>query len=63
MPTREALERESIVRVPDAALQRRMDSAAQVWGVALLRASIAARLGLAATAICLLWIAVYWALR
>ena len=49
--------------LPDAALQRQADSAAQVWGIALLRASVAARLGLAAVAICLLWIAVYWALR
>ena len=59
MPTREALEREPIALVSDAVPQMRD---APMRG-SLLRAPAAARLGLVAVAICLLWLAVYWALR
>jgi len=55
------LEREPIALVSDAAPSHRRDAPAR--GVSLLRASVAARLGLVAAALCLLWLAVYWALR
>jgi hypothetical protein len=39
-----------------------VDIDAHVRGVSLLRASAGARLGMVAAAVCLLWLAVYWAL-
>jgi len=61
---REALEREPIALVPaGAGLPLRAAHQAPVRGVSLLRASAVARLCLVATAVLLLWLAVYWALR
>jgi hypothetical protein len=57
------LERESVARVADVATTHRVDVQAHVRGRSLLRASSAARLGLVAAAVSLLWLAVYWALQ
>lgn len=60
--TRDALEHGRIARIPDTALPHRLDAGEHVRGVSLLRASAGARLGLVGAAVCVLWLAVYWAL-
>ncbi|WP_158008119.1 hypothetical protein [Methyloceanibacter superfactus] len=41
----------------------RHESVTPARGVSLLRLSVPARLAIVAAAVCLLWLAVYWALR
>jgi len=62
LPPRETLERERLALVSETALPHRAAVDEHVRGVSLLRASVGARLGLVAAAVCLLWLAVYWAL-
>lgn len=61
MPSREAMERERLALVPDSAAPQ-ASAEGPALGVSLLRASARARLGLVAVTVCILWLAVYWAL-